>query len=238
MAQEPLHDVLVLPEPNEKDFVPVKTTLPKQPLPPNTARQPVHTDRLTIRVLTKEDLHDLHVLRTQPEVMQWTALKKVDDDLEETMARLSPFLEPNDARTYNFAICERETGEFIGLGGFHNMRQSFGWPELGYMFKKAAWGKGYATEFLEAFLGMWEGLEREEVEIRVDPRTIVLKEEGKEGRAKEQILAITSVYNGKSQRVLEKCGFERVFFWDAPNLADETGEKREMLPLYTYFPKV
>lgn len=46
-----------------------KTTLPARPLPLNSTRSPVTTERLIIRALVPEDLHTLHLIRTQPEVM-------------------------------------------------------------------------------------------------------------------------------------------------------------------------
>ena len=41
------------------------------------------------------------------------------------------------------------------------------------MLKREFWGKGYATEFLRAWLEEYEKLPRDEVELSVDPRSVV-----------------------------------------------------------------
>lgn len=84
----------------------------------------------------------------------------------------------------------------------------FGWPELGYMFKREAWGQGYATEFVRAFAQAWSELERQEVEIMVDPRTVTMCEDG---TAEECLIAMTEGSNVRSQGVLGKAGFEKLF---------------------------
>ncbi|KAK4463137.1 GNAT domain-containing protein [Cladorrhinum samala] len=223
--------------PSWSNFVTVKTTLPRRPFPPNSARQPFHTERLTLRPPTKDDLQFLRRLRTQPEVMQWTAAKRIDNDLAETESRLTPFLTPNDALTYNFAICLKETGEFVGIGGFHNGgfdqgegKSLFGWPEVGYMFLKEFWGKGFGTEFLKGFKELWSKLERETVEgLRVDERSVVRKADGS---AEEVLAALTTDVNGRSQGVLRKCGFEEFARW-----RDEAeGGTGDVLPSYRWCP--
>lgn len=130
-----------------------------------------------------------------------------DETLDETWEAFNRSLPPNDETTYNFAICLRDTGEFVGMGGRHNLVQEFGWPEVGYMFKKEVWGRGYATEFLRAWLGVYEALPREEVEVLVHRGTVV---GGEGGRAREVLIAVTAETNARSQGVLRKCGFEGI----------------------------
>jgi RimJ/RimL family protein N-acetyltransferase len=158
--------------------------------------------------MAPSDLPALHVLRTQQEVMVWTRLGRVDASLEETQAKLNGSLPPNDTITHNCAICLRSTGELIGNGGVHMLRDDLGWPELGYMFKKEAWRQGYASEFARAFVQAWSELERQEVEILVDPRTVTMRGDG---RAEECLMAYTAETNLGSQGVLVKAGFEKLF---------------------------
>jgi len=139
--------------------------------------------------------------------------------VEETRERLAPYLpgSPGADERYNFAICLRETGEVIGSGGSHKFVSAFGWPEIGYMLRSEYWGQGLAGEFLRAMLGVWEGLPREEVELDVDPRSVVYEEgeEGGHGRgAREVLIAVTEVENERSQQVLRKCGFEHFITWE------------------------
>lgn len=188
-------------------------------------------------MLTQDDLAALHELRTQPEVMIWTALGKPDKDLAETQAKLDPFLPPRDEATFNFAICDRATGQMIGIGGCHLWRSAFGWPEVGYMLRKEFWGKGLGTEFLRGFLTGWEGLEREEVELEVDGRTLGEEVEGEGGRVREQLIAVTATGNDKSQGVLGKAGFKWFTTWLAEDLQKGTGPGSMIeLPTFRYFP--
>ncbi|GAB1310145.1 hypothetical protein MFIFM68171_00355 [Madurella fahalii] len=229
------------PAPDPTTFIRIRTTLPRLPLPPIAARKPATTERLLIRPVAASDLDALHVLRTQPEVMYWTTLARVDADLDETRAKLAQFLPPGDSRTYNCAICLRETGEVIGMGGVHNWRSSLGWPEMGYMIRREHWGKGLGTEFLTGFVkGLWEGLEREGVEVEVDARTVVnggvVREDGVV-EVPEQLVAVTAEENGKSQRVLEKSGFEWFLTWKVLDTVKGGADKMVNLPTYRYFPR-
>ncbi|AEO53235.1 hypothetical protein MYCTH_2294298 [Thermothelomyces thermophilus ATCC 42464] len=226
-------------EPDPRTFIRVRTTRPRQPFPPHSVRQPITTERLVLRALTEDDFGAFRALRTEPEVMYWTAVGVPDADEELTWTRLRAFLPPRDQSHYNFAICLRETGEFIGVGGCHAPRSSLGRPEVGYMLKRDAWGNGFATEFLRAWLGAWERLEREETEIEVDPRTIGGDEaRGEGGLVRERLLAITADGNDRSQGVLKKSGFEWFLTWLAVDSRKGKGPDNLIgLPTFWYFPK-
>ncbi|KAL2270944.1 hypothetical protein VTJ83DRAFT_315 [Remersonia thermophila] len=262
------------PAPDPASFIRIRTTLPRLgALPPIPAHR-ILTGRLVLRPVAERDLSALHALRTQAEVMRWTATGRPDRDLEETKAWMKNWLPPSPEEkaeterlpSFNFAICLRkgededgttddtvekeEGGDVIGIGGCHRWKGKFGWPEVGYMIRREGWGKGLATEFLEGWLKAWDGLEREEVEIEVDERTIsgLVKggswkgEEDGVGAAKvrEQLVAITAGGNDKSQRVLEKCGFEWFTTWLEDDLTQPQGEgekKMVELPTYRRFPE-
>lgn len=182
----------------------VKTTLPALPLPPNALRPPITTPRLLLRAPTPDDLPALHALRAQPEVMVNSPRGVPDANLAETRRVLESSLAPNDETSFNFAICLRESGEFIGLGGCTKLASLFGWPAIGYMIRSEHWGKGLTTEFVAAWLGEWAKLPRAEVELEVDPRSAPDLEGG---TVPEQITSFTVADNVASQKVLEKCGF-------------------------------
>lgn len=210
-------------------MVTVKTTLPIQPLPNNSQRASIRTGRLLLRPLSYDDLQDYHDFRSQPEVMQWSIQGKPDADIEATREHLSTRMPPRDIERYDCAICLADTGEFLGTGGFVGfkmMEEELGWPAIGYMLRKEAWGKGYATEFLEGFLKIWWNLPRKNVETNVDSDTVP-----GEGDVKtELITAVTQDCNYASQKVLRKCGFNLVKIWE------EKDEKRESgkVILYAY----
>lgn len=215
---------------SETKWATVKTTLPSRPLPLNSSRLPVTTNRLIIRPLAPEDAQSLHILRTQPEVMANNPQGRVDRDLEETRQKLNPFLPPNDETTYNCAICLKATGEMIGIGGCHRLFSIFGWPAIGYMFRKEFWGQGIATEFVQAWLDMWCKLPREGAEFEVDRRTLP----NEDGQILEQVTAFTVLDNIGSQRVLEKAGFERFLTWEEADLRNP--DVQVVLLGYRYIP--
>jgi RimJ/RimL family protein N-acetyltransferase len=185
-------------------FVTVKSLLPTLPLPANSQRADITTSRLLLRSLQPSDLEALHILRTQEDVMKWSRAGCIDETIEMTRSKLDPFLPPNDLTTANCAICLKDTGEFVGIGGCHLYPGSHGWPEVGYMLRKEAWGQGLATEFLNAWLRFWSELPRSEREVQVQKEMVV-----GEDTVDEHLIAITSATNAPSHRVLLKSGFER-----------------------------
>jgi RimJ/RimL family protein N-acetyltransferase len=192
----------------------VKSTLPSTPLPPNSTRVHVNTERLLLRPVLQSDLEAMHVLRSQPEAMTGTTLGVPDKTMEETQAALDFFLPPNDAVQFLFGIFLRSTGELIGEGGVHNLKSSVsGWPEIGYKLRKEFWGQGLATEFLRGFLSAWWDLPRAVVEIDVHAKT----REGDDETTVEKVYANTELDNRASQRVLEKVGFGRFHEWTEPD---------------------
>lgn len=235
-------------------WVAVHTTGPR--LPPSASRPHVTTPRLLLRPLRPSDLHGLHRLRAQPDVMRWSAAGRVDADTHETARVLARFLPPaadDDTRaSFNCAVCWRETGDFIGIGGMHKRNRvgvdddddadddsrddaGFGWPEIGYMFVQEYWGMGLGTEFLRAFVRMWESLEREPVEMRVSSKS--LAGDSFVGRvAKEQLHAVIDATNAPSQRVLQKCRFDKFAEFDEKSHHPQ----QDVLTLHAYrwFPSV
>ncbi|KAL8285399.1 hypothetical protein RB601_006295 [Gaeumannomyces tritici] len=208
--------------PDEDDFVVVNTTLPSLPLPRSAERADVVTERLVLRALRAEDLNAVHVLRTQPEVMVWTSTGRGDKDMAETQHKLDNYLPPNDVETFNCAICWRETGELIGMGGSHRYKGVYGWPELGYMIRKEFWGRGLATELVRAFLEAYVRLPRARAQIRVDRRSVVAVTAGQQEpvEAHEVLVALVEASNERSHGVLRKCGLERFSEFVEPDLRD------------------
>ncbi|KAI1421766.1 acyl-CoA N-acyltransferase [Xylaria sp. FL1777] len=193
----------------------VKTTMPSYPFPGNSERAPIRTARLLIRPLTQDDLPALHSLRTQREVMSCLSRGQVDQDLAETQAKLDPFLPPGDAQTYNPGIFLAATGELIGLGGVFAVDFQLGWPEVGYMIRAEHWGRGYTTEFLEAFVQAWFALPRSDVEADVDARSVGDAREG--DVVPEMLSATVEAVNARSLRVVEKAGFRKFGSWTVPS---------------------
>lgn len=155
--------------------------------------------------------------------MKWTGQGRPDVDLAATRKHLATMLPPHDGSMFQFAICLKETGEFIGIGGCHKMTGELGWPVIGYMFRSEFWGQGFATEFVNCFLDAWWSLPREETDLQVDRATIDDREAPK--IQNECLIAVTVEDNTSSQNVLRKCGLSLVKVWTEPDLRDPTREE-------------
>lgn len=228
----------------KETWVTVHTTTPS--LPPSASRRHVTTPRLLIRPIQASDLDSLHRLRSQPEVMYWSAAGRVDANKEETAQKISCFLPPNDTQAFNCAMCWKETGEVIGMGGMHQRNrvgvddgaeESFGWPEIGYMFVKEYWGMGLASEFLMAFQQMWAELERKPLDLRVRSKSLVERPSDTAAiTAKEELIAVAEATNAASMRILHKRGFEKFVEFEQSHQQDP--DKILKLHGYRWFPSV
>ncbi|CEJ91063.1 hypothetical protein VHEMI06801 [[Torrubiella] hemipterigena] len=191
------------------EFIKVKTTAPPLPFLGPGEQIQLQTERLILRPFSQNDLHGLHKLRTQMEVMKWTPRQAIDDSIEKTQAFLNAKMAANGIQGLGFVICLASTGEVIGTGGTHSRTGRLGWPELGYMLRKEFWGQGYASEFLSAFIEYWWSLPRTGEEIDVE-RASILAGEKNGSLVTECLAAVTDVDNIGSQKVMEKRGFVRV----------------------------
>ncbi|KAF4943200.1 hypothetical protein FSARC_14989, partial [Fusarium sarcochroum] len=175
-------------------------------------RPTIKTQRLLLKPYYEGAAEDLLPMRLQPEVMKWTSQGIPDKDLDETKRWVSLRLPPHDKTNFSFVISLLETGEVIGTGGCYRRACELGWPEVGYAFRKEAWGKGFASEFLHAFLDIWWKLPREENWVEVDRVTVSSEEiTGDLGHVvKERFAAMTFHKNIGSRKVLQKAGFTMV----------------------------
>ncbi|MGW3077010.1 MULTISPECIES: GNAT family N-acetyltransferase [unclassified Kitasatospora] len=166
------------------------------------------TERLLLRRFTPADLDRLVELDGDPEVMRFLTGGKPSarEWLEEEVLPL--FLE--HYRRYGdlgwWAAEERCGGAFLGWFEFRPTREGErGEVELGYRLRRAAWGRGYATEGARALV------RRGFAELGV-----------------ERVVAYTMAVNAGSRRVMEKSGlsFVRTFHEDYPEMipGSEHGE--------------
>jgi len=105
----------------------------------------LETDRLTLRMLRESDFDAYAEMCADPEVMRYIG---DGQSLARPMAwrNLALMIGHWSLRGYGiWAAEERSTGELVGRIGFWNPD---GWPgfELGWMLRRAYWGRGYATE--------------------------------------------------------------------------------------------
>jgi RimJ/RimL family protein N-acetyltransferase len=165
----------------------------------------LETSRLLLRHLTAEDEDNLIELDGDPEVMRYltgelpTSREKIRDQV---LPRLLRYYSQSDRFGY-WAAVDKATGEFLGwfcfrprLGGSEGDESDRQGIELGYRLRRAAWGKGYATEGSRALIH--KGF----TELGV-----------------ERVFAETRTANQASRRVMEKAGlmYVRTIHQDRPN---------------------
>lgn len=201
------------PDATEKKWVTIRSTLPPIPYVDSHSNIVLETPRLVLRPLAETDLEALYVLQTQPEVVKWRSTERPDASIDVTREDLLKRLANQES--IDFAICVKQTNDVIGVGGTHRRKGNLGFPVIGYTFRFEAWGKGYATEFVEAFLKFWWTLPREEVELEVDESMV----EGEGDLKREFINSVVIEKNIASQRVMEKAGAVARKFWREQDLA-------------------
>ena len=140
----------------------------------------IETEHLSLRLLTENDLDNLEQLNTDPDVRAF-----FPDGIQNRAQTEKRMLELiNNYKEHNlpgFIISEKESNAFLGRCGFSLLENNE--VEVGYLLHKNYWGKGYATEALNALLN-W----------------------AKKNISHQYIIAFAPTQHVASQRVMEKCG--------------------------------
>ncbi len=168
----------------------------------------LETSRLTLRQFTADDVDNLVDLDGDPAVMRYitggrpTPREGIRDVI---LPAFLSYYERDEGLGF-WAAIEKSSRDF--LGWFHFRPPPGGSPdnvELGYRLRRAAWGRGYATEGSRALIH--KGFT--ELGVR-------------------RVFAETMVVNLASRRVMEKAGLKlvRVFHqeWPDPIEGDEHGD--------------
>jgi RimJ/RimL family protein N-acetyltransferase len=131
--------------------------------------------------MTPDDAQGMFDLNGDPEVLRYT----FDDpfaSLDAARAFLEDYQHVYDREGFaRFGAIDLATGTFVGWCGLR--RQPDGEVDLGYRYKRAAWGRGYATEASRAMLRF-----------------------GFEDAGLRRIIARANVDNAASIRVMQKIG--------------------------------
>jgi RimJ/RimL family protein N-acetyltransferase len=112
------------------------------------ARVTVRTARLLLRPVSLDDAQALADIYADPEVTRYVR----GFDLAGTQAQLERFVDEWAARGLGvFAVVDAATGELIGRSGVKYWPE-FDFTEVGWVLRRDAWGRGYATEAGQASL--------------------------------------------------------------------------------------
>lgn len=145
----------------------------------------IESDRLLFRELREGDDVALFALDSDPEVVKYVGQKPFTN-IEQTRDLITNIRQQYiDYGIGRWAAIEKDTNEFIGWAGLKFIKKLNGFEnnfDLGYRFKKAAWGKGYGYESAKA----WIDFGFNEMHL-------------------ERISAYVDIENKASVKILEKC---------------------------------
>lgn len=150
---------------------------------------PIITERLILRKLTEDDVENIFLLDSNPEVMKYVGVAPVSSKAESAKMVENILNQYEKNGTGRLAIIEKDTEKFIGWSGIKLLTEEVnGFKnvyELGYRLLPEFWGKGYATESAEASLDF-----------------------GFNHLNADKIYAYADVENQSSNHILTKLGFE------------------------------
>ncbi|MBC7930763.1 MAG: GNAT family N-acetyltransferase [Rubrivivax sp.] len=148
----------------------------------HAATDGLETARLRLRMFRPEDLGALSAITRDPEVMRHIGPGE-PLTREETDFNMTRIIEAFGRRGFGrWAVVRKDTGALAGYCGLSCGHEEIG-VELAYLFARAEWGKGLATEAASACLRY--GFER----LGLD-----------------SIAALTRHENARSRRVMERLG--------------------------------
>ena len=105
----------------------------------------LETERLILRKLEQDDLDEVCKLLQDPVVMYAYEGAFSDQEVQVWLDKMFRRYE-NDGFAL-WAVVEKGSGELIGQCGITYQEYNGGWvPEVGYLFRKEFWHKGFATE--------------------------------------------------------------------------------------------
>jgi len=152
----------------------------------------IETNRLNIRPFNQDDLAECYALMQDEELFKYLDWKVTSiETFKGTFKWWIDLYETNcdgDFK-YNFAVFLKDSNKFIGWGGFGVIDCFYADKEIYYLIGKEYWGKGYATEMMEALLDYYFN---------------------KIGMSK--IIALAKPENIASNRVIEKLGLKFQYF--------------------------
>jgi len=158
------------------------------------------TRRLHLREFTAEDWGAVYLYRSDPAVKRYDTFgPNTVEEVHEILARAVQWQATQPRTHYFVAVVLLETQQLIGeCGLFMRDEEDLTVASIGYAFQPQVWGRGYATETVQALLQFGFGvLHLTKIEADCNPANIA------------------------SWRVLEKVGMERI------GTLDESSEHRK-----------
>lgn len=110
----------------------------------------IETERIILRTWMQDDAVPALRIYGDAEVMQFIPVGVMT--AEHVGGMLARFEEEHARESFGlWAVVEKATGAIVGECGLHRIPES-GEVEIGWLFERASWGKGFATEAAGAVL--------------------------------------------------------------------------------------
>ncbi|MFB6454114.1 GNAT family N-acetyltransferase [Chitinophaga sp. Hz27] len=148
----------------------------------------IHTDRLLLRDFLQSDWASLHALYMLPETIRYNPSGYPENEAA-TKRLVEAWLHQSfdvDRIYYTVAIIDPVTKAFIGMISLDLGEKKYARAEIWYKLMPEYWGRGYATEAMQAMLGFgFDELKLHRIECGC------------------------SIHNTASYKVMEKVGMKR-----------------------------
>ncbi|KAH6648174.1 acyl-CoA N-acyltransferase [Truncatella angustata] len=152
--------------------------LPERPLPSNTDRPQIKTERLLVRPFLPSDAEAFHSLRSVAAIQTHSTTRgRTDHDIQESRDNIEKF-QSEDQHHWYFGAFLQSTGELIGEGGLPDLD---GWrsgrPEGEILIKPGYQRQGYGTELWKAVTETYWELPREKRRYQLCPAFVSAEKE-------------------------------------------------------------
>ena len=131
----------------------------------------VHSERLTLRLVEHDDLHDLLDIHASEEVVRylpfdaWTNMADAKTWYQRTMLR------HGEGSAMQFVMQHRDEDRVIGTTLLFHFEEESRRAEIGYVLGRRYWGQGYAHEGVASLIEFaFDDLNLRRLEAEVDPR--------------------------------------------------------------------
>lgn len=132
------------------------------------------TERLVLRAHDPDDFDEVAAMWRTPEVVRYIGGRPFS--AEESWSRLIRYIGHWRAMNFGYwAVCERETGRYMGDAGFAEYRRQIdppfnGAPEIGWGLMPWAQGQGFASEAVSAVIAWGDAhFETDRTVCMIDP---------------------------------------------------------------------
>ncbi len=170
----------------------------------------LETEQLLLSQLAEQHLHDLHALRTHPEVMRYLQ-RPIPKSLEDTLENINinqQLVQKQEGIAW--AIAKKNEKKLIGVIGFWRIKKEHYRPEIGYLLLPEFWGKGIMSEAIQVTLKFaFEQMNAHTVEADINPennasaKILIRNGFKKEAAFKENIFFEGSFYDSEVYSLLK-----------------------------------